>query len=124
MADAKHEAMDVAQILLLLPARDRSQIVALARYLAIVEAPTYREALLVEDPHGWTAICADGVHLGGAGYTRLEAEAEVDGYLSLLAADGTDECLECDGTGRAYGKHDGGYARWGDCPCCDGTGIA
>jgi len=95
-----------------------------ALLLCVEGIATYRNARLIEDPHGWTAICADGVQLGGAGYTRSEVENEVDGYLSLLAGDETDECLECDGTGRAYGKHDGGYARWGDCPCCDGTGIA
>ena len=32
-------------------------------------------------------------------------------------------CSECDGTGQAYGQRDSGYPRWGDCPCCDGSGV-
>lgn len=55
-----------------------------AAMLAFVEPPTYRDAMLFKSSHGWTAICHDGVELGGDGYTRREVEDEIDGWLDGL----------------------------------------
>ena len=82
---------------------------------------THRGAVMIDGVDGWFGLLDGKAEFGGAGYTHAELFDEID---AAILDEATAECSECDGTGRAFGRRDSGYARWGDCPCCDGTGVA
>jgi hypothetical protein len=93
-----------------------------AALLSIVEGDTYRGVTLIDAGTGWVGVLDGRDEFGGDTYTRAELLAEIDDYADEIEADVA--CCECDGTGQAYGPRGlSGYARWGDCPCCDGTGV-
>ena len=81
---------------------------------------THRGVVMIDGADGWVGLLDGKTEFGGSGYTRAELFTEID---AAVLDEGDPECSECDGTGQAYGQRDSGYPRWGDCPCCDGTGV-